>query len=195
MINIDKLSKEDIELLKKHFLENRIIKLKDILQPIEEYFWKFDLNATTQSYELYLGIPKDWLHDMTFPGYKMELVNESENGKIVKFVIESDDYMADLDDLILYAIDVMERNMAILSKIREKEIELQIMKDKMVEVQMELDREIEILKTIKNGEIHTTEESGDDDTVEEPTSDIKEKPVLSKEEADKFVELITNGKK
>lgn len=194
MINIDKLSKEDIELLRKHFLENRIIKLKDILQPIEEYFWKFDLNANTQSYELYLGIPKDWLHDMTFPGYKMELVNETENGKIVKFMIESDDYMADLDDLILYAIDVMERNTAILSKIKEKEVELQIMKDRMVEVQMELDREIEILKTIKNGEIPATEED-EDEIVEEPTSDIIEKPVLSKEEADKFVELITNGKK
>lgn len=194
MINIDKLSKEDIELLRKHFLENRIIKLNDILQPIEEYFWKFDLNANTQSYELYLGIPKDWLHDMTFPGYKMELVNETENGKIVKFMIESDDYMADLDDLILYAIDVMERNTAILSKIKEKEVELQIMKDRMVEVQMELDREIEILKTIKNGEIPATEED-EDEIVEEPTSDIIEKPVLSKEEADKFVELITNGKK
>jgi len=46
MIEIETLSEEDIDQLKKYFLENRIIKLKDILQPIEEYFWKFDLRKS-----------------------------------------------------------------------------------------------------------------------------------------------------
>lgn len=190
MIDIDNLTDEDIAHLKQHFLENRIIKFRDILQPIEEYFWKFDLNAVTQNYELYMGIPKDWVHDMTMNGYIIELVNENDNGKIVKLITSSDENSADVDDLILFAIDIIHRNNAILAKIREKESELKQMKEKMVEVQLALDREIEILKTVKNGEVPEPEEEEEEIAVEES------KPILvSKEETEKFVELITNGKK
>lgn len=188
MIEIAALSEEDIDQLKKYFLENKIIKLKDIIQPIEEYFWKFDFNSEKQSYELYLGVPNDWVHDMTIEGYGIELFKESENGKIIKLISTDDDVSADLDDLVLFAIDISQRNSAILAKIREKETELKLMKDRMVEKQMELDREIEILKTIKNGEPQEVSK-------EEDTSEIsEEQPPVSKEETDKFVELITNGK-
>lgn len=190
MIDIDNLSDEDIAQLKKHFLECRIVKFRDILQPIEEYFWKFDLNATTENYELYMGIPNDWVHDMILNEYTIELVSEGENGKIVKLITTSNENTADVDELILFAIDVIQRNTAILAKIREKESELKSMKEKMVEVQLALDREIEILKTVKNGELPPDEE-------EEPSQDDdqNEKIPVSKEDADKFVELITNGKK
>lgn len=188
MIDIDNLSDEDIAELKKHFLEHRIVKFSDILQPIEEYFYKFDLNAVTQNYELYMGIPNDWVHDMILNEYKIELVNEGENGKIIKLITTSDENTANVDELILFAIDIIQRNNAILAKIREKESELKSMKAKMVEVQLALDREIEILKTVKNGELPPQEEEE-----EEPSQD--EKILVSKEDADKFVELITNGKK
>lgn len=190
MIDIEKLSKEDVAQLTKHFLENRIIKFKDILQPIEEYFWKFDFNATTQSYELYLGVPKDWVHDMSLHGYAIELVNENDNGKIIKLLTTSEENVADVDDLILFAIDISQRNTAILAKIREKESELQQMKEKMVEKQLELDREIEILKTVK-GEPEPIQPE-EEVVVAEP---VAEKIIISKEDTEKFVELMTNGKK
>lgn len=191
MIEIDKLSGDDIALLTKHFLENRIIKFKDILQPIEEYFWKFDFNAETQSYELYMGVPKDWVHDMSLNEYVINLVNENENGKIIKLITSSEENAADLDELILFAIDITQRNNAILAKIREKENELKSMKDKMVEIQMALDREIEILKTVKGN----APPEDDANVDEEEETKEEDKLVLSKEETDKFVELITNGKK
>jgi len=185
MIEIENLSEEEITQLKKYFLENRIIKLKDILQPIEEYFWKFDFNSEKQSYELYLGVPNDWVHDMSMDGYSIELFKESETGKIIKLISTDEEVSADLDDLVLFAIDISQRNSAILAKIREKETELKLMKDRMVEKQMELDHEIEILKTIKK--VDTQEIVKEDEKIED-------KPPVSKEDADKFVELITNGK-
>jgi hypothetical protein len=188
MIDIANLSEEDIALLKKHFLENRVIQFKDILQPIEEFFWKFDLNSETQSYELYMGVPKDWIHDMILNGYKIELVNETDNGKIIKLLIDSTEYVADVDELILFAIDIIQRNNAILAKIREKEKELKLMKEKMIEVQLALDKEIENLKTINVNDPPAVEESEDEITEEE-------KIPVSKEDAEKFIELVSNGKK
>lgn len=215
-------------MLKLHFLENRIIQIKDILKPIDEYFWKFDFNAETQTYELFLGVPKDWLHDMKMENYKIDLVNENENGKIVKIVLSSEEHVGDLDEMVLFAIDIIQRNNAILAKIREKESELQIMKDKMVEVQMALDREIEKLKEIKSGNEPEVEEIDDSIGTNEPVEWSAEKlaavqnhiktvtekkrakkeetkiettdttyvaPIsMSQEEADKFVELVRNGK-
>ena len=211
MIDIENLSEEDLQQLKRHFIEKRIIQVKDILKPIEEFFWKFDFNAESKAYELYLGVPKDWLHDMTMYGYKIDLFNESENGKIIKLVTTSDDYIGDLDEMILFAVDIIQRNHAILSKIKEKESELQIMKEKMVEIQMGLDREIEKLKKIKNGE---EPENETDEDIEEETVVVVEKPAepevtygepagsvykapinMTQDEADKFVELVRNGKK
>jgi hypothetical protein len=184
MIDLKKLSEEDVLQLTSYFLENRIIKFRDILQPIEEYFWKFDFNAITQSYELYLGVPKDWVHDMSLSGYTISLVNENDNGKIIKLHSISEENIADLDELILFAIDITQRNTAILAKIREKESELQQMKKMMVDKQLELDREIEILKTVKVELV-----------VEPIVEPIVEKTIVSKEDTEKFVELITNGKK
>lgn len=234
MIDIGNLSPEEMEMLKKYFLEKRIIQIKDILKPIEEFFWKFDFNGESQAYELYLGVPKDWLHDMTMSGYKIELVSESEGGKIIKLLTTSDENTGDLDEMVLFAVDIIQRNNAILAKIKEKEHELQVMKDRMVEIQMGLDREIEILKKIKNGEPpeaeveEETEEEVEAEKVVEPvvvkpvekvvekeisqavpakiaTKKVTPKPPdgpvykapinMSQEEADKFVELVRNGKK
>jgi hypothetical protein len=207
MIDIKDLSEEEIESLKKQFLEKRIIQTKDILKPIEEYFWKFDFNADTQAYELYLGVPKDWLHDMTMDGYAIQLFNESDNGKIIKLGTTSDDHIGDIDELILFAIDIIDRNHAILSKIREKENELKKMKEKMVEIQMGLDREIEKLKKIQTGDESDEEETEEDSPEEKPNEEpttvtvevnegaVYKPPVtMSQEEADKFVQLVKNGK-
>jgi len=163
MIDTSKFSQEDIGQLTKYFLENRIIKFKDILSPIEQYFWKLDLNVETQSYELYLGVPKDWAHDMTMNTYGCVLVSENGNGKVIKLVNNSEEFAADFDELLLFAIDIIERNNAIQVKIKEKEKELQEMRDRMVQIQMSLSKEIENLKTIKHEKTEavtvTTEES------------------------------------
>ncbi len=220
MVNIEDLSEEEVEQLKVHFISKRIIQVKDILKPIDEYFWKFDFNPDTQAYELYLGVPKDWLHDMTMDGYTIQLFSENDNGKIIKLGTTSDDHIGDLDEMILFAIDIIQRNRAILSKIKEKEGELQQMKEKMVEIQMGLDREIEKLKKIKNGEEPDPEEEETDDessiaeepiqkseepvkkmveelvAIAEPAASTYKPPMnMSQEEADKFVELVRNGKK
>lgn len=199
MIDPSKLDKEDIKVLTQYFLENSIIKFKDILSPIEEYFWKLDLNAETQSFELFLGIPKDWLYDMTMGSYIIKLVNENDNGKIIKLVNSSEEFAADFDELLLFAMDIIQRNNAILAKIREKEYELKSMKEKMVEIQMALDKEIEILKTIKIETIGVEDSIVEDEkNIDEPESQKviqvieEQKTGISTNDYEKLHELIGN---
>lgn len=181
MIDTSNLSKEDISQLTKYFLENRIIKFKDILSPIEQYFWKLDLNVETQSYELFLGVPKDWAHDMTMNTYGCVLVSENSTGKVIKLVNNSEEFAADFDELLLFAIDIIERNNTIQIKIKEKEKELQEMRDRMVQIQMSLSKEIENLKTIKhekqeaelNEGVDTVESEASAQDVETPSRTIE----------------------
>lgn len=172
MMDVNELTNEDIALLKRYFIESKLIKFSDLLAPIEEFFFKIDLNNETQNFELYMGVPKDWLHDMTMDNYKCELVAETDGGKIIKLLIDSDEYSAQLDDLVSFAVDITQRNNAILAKIREKENELAKMKALMVEKQLELSSEIEKLKKIninddtEEEDEGTNQESTDEDEVE-----------------------------
>jgi hypothetical protein len=168
-MDVNELTNEDIALLKRYFIESKLIKFSDLLAPIDEFFFKLDLNNETQNFELYMGVPKDWVHDMIMDNYKIELVTESDGGKIIKLVIDSDEYSAQLDDLVAFAIDITQRNNAILAKIREKESELAKMKALMIEKQLELSSEIEKLK-----KINTNEESEEEEVSEGTTEGITE---------------------
>lgn len=166
-LELDKLTDDEIILLKEYFIKSKLIKMSDIIAPIEQYFFKLDLNNDTQSFELYMGVPKDWLHDMTMGDYKIELVAESEGGKIIKLVLDSEESVAEFDELIGFATDIIDRNTAILAKIREKESELAKMKEQMIQKQLELSQEIENMKKI----IKEGEEEEEDDGVSEGVND------------------------
>ncbi len=172
MIDVSQLTIEDMILIKDHLLENKILTIGDFIAPIEEYFYKLDLNPETQSYELYMGVPNDWLHDMVMNLYEIELISESETGKLIKLFLNSEDKIATIDDLIDFSVLIVTRNNEILSKIREKERELLEMKDKMIQKQMELSVEIENLKNVKAKEKdtkETTESSTEEVAIETKT--------------------------
>jgi hypothetical protein len=185
-MDVNELTNEDIALLKRYFIESKLIKFSDLLAPIDEFFFKLDLNNETQNFELYMGVPKDWVHDMTMDNYKIELVTESDGGKIIKLVIDSDEYSAQLDDLVAFAIDITQRNNAILAKIREKESELAKMKALMVEKQLELSSEIEKLKKIN------INEEPEDEEVTEGTTEVISEGTTEEEEVKPLTTTVTN---
>ncbi len=181
MIDISQLSIEELVLVKDHLLENKILTIGDFIAPIEEYFYKLDLNPETQSYELYMGVPNDWLHDMIMDSYEIALISESETGKLVKLFINDENKVATIDDLVDFAVMIVTRNNEILSKIREKEKELLEMKNKMIEKQIELTVEIENLKKVKAKEKEEEEETKEEEVVKEEVSgDVEVKTIKPK---------------
>lgn len=173
-LELDKLTDDEIILLKEYFIKSKLIKMSDIIAPIEQYFFKLDLNNETQSFELYMGVPKDWLHDMTMGDYKIELVAESDDGKIIKLILDSEDSVAEFDELVSFATDIIDRNTAILAKIREKESELTKMKELMIQKQIELSQEIENMKKIiKEGEEEEEEDGANDEVNDGIKTEIK----------------------
>jgi hypothetical protein len=60
------------------------MKFRELFQDIEDWFWKLEFNPETMGYELYLGIPNDWVYSENDEDIKIELIHQLEENSIIK---------------------------------------------------------------------------------------------------------------
>lgn len=105
--------------------------IESILEPIIEYFVSFTHNTDEGYVEMEIGIPKGWVFDEN-EKIKCEILNENENGKLIKISPKNNNIV--IDDLIAFVQIIIETN----GKIAEKEKQFT---DRMAEMKGVLEKE------------------------------------------------------
>lgn len=105
--------------------------IESILEPITGYLFSITRDTLHGWYELEIGIPKGWVFNEN-KEIKCEVLNENENGKLIKISPKKHDIV--VDDLIAFVELIIETN----KKITEKEKEFA---DKMADMKKTLEEE------------------------------------------------------
>ena len=105
--------------------------IESILEPITGYLFSITRDTLHGWYELEIGISKGWVFNEN-KEIKCEVLNENENGKLIKISPKKHDIV--VDDLIAFVELIIETN----KKITEKEKEFA---DKMADMKKTLEEE------------------------------------------------------
>jgi hypothetical protein len=96
------------------------MKFRELFQDVEDWFWKLEFNPESLSYELYMGIPNDWVYSEKNGLITIELIHQLEENSIVK--VSSNDYEVSIDDIIDTAKALISKNQE-LEKPHKEEME------------------------------------------------------------------------
>lgn len=107
------------------------MKFKDLFQDVEEWFWKLEYNPELNSYELYLGIPTDWVFSEKSEGVTIELIHELEQNSIIKISYTDEDLT--VDDVIDTAKQLISKNRELEKRKESHRIEMENLKNILIE--------------------------------------------------------------
>jgi hypothetical protein len=107
------------------------MKFKELFQDVEDWFWKLEFNPETNSYELYLGIPNDWVYSQKNGSILIELVHELEENSIIK--IYTDDDNITVDDIIDISKLLISKNQELEKRKEAHRLEMEKLKDMLIE--------------------------------------------------------------
>lgn len=99
--------------------------IEAILAPITGHLKSIDRNPVEGWYEMTVAIPKNWVFNEN-DEIAVEIVNESEVGKLLKIIPKNQSVV--IDDLVLYVIIVIDTNKKIAEKEQEFKEQLEEMK-------------------------------------------------------------------
>jgi hypothetical protein len=105
--------------------------IEAILEPITGYLFTITRNTEKGWYELTVGLPKGWVFTDNNE-IKCEVLNENENGKLIRIAPENDSIV--VDDLVDFVMVIIETN----ERIAKKEEEFT---NKMIEMRNKLEEE------------------------------------------------------
>lgn len=107
------------------------MKFKDLFQDVEEWFWKLEYNPELNSYELYLGIPTDWVYNEKSEGVTIELIHELELNSIIKISYTDEDLT--VDDVIDTAKQLISKNRELEKRKESHRLEMENLKNILIE--------------------------------------------------------------
>lgn len=108
------------------------MKFKDLFQDVEEWFWKLEYNPELNGYELYLGIPNDWVFAEKSDGLSIELIHELEENSIIKISYGENEELT-VDDVIDTAKSLILKNRELEKRKEEHRIEMENLKNLLIE--------------------------------------------------------------
>lgn len=108
------------------------MKFKDLFQDVEEWFWKLEFNPELNVYELYLGIPNDWVFAKKNEGVTIELIHELEENSIIKISYANDEELS-IDDVIDCSKLLVLKNKELEKRKEEHRIEMENLKNLLIE--------------------------------------------------------------
>ncbi len=139
------------------------MKFRDLFEDIEDWFWKLEFNPETLSYELYMGIPNDWVYSESNDLISIDLIHQLQDNSIVK--ISSTDEAVSVDDIIETAKFLISKNQELERRKQAHKEEMEKLKDLLIEKEKNF---LEYVDTVKENTLKTVDVS---DTVKDAVSD------------------------
>lgn len=169
------------------------MKFKDLFEDVEEWFWKLESNPETGFYELYLGVPNDWMYSGNGKDISIDLFLEMSENSIIK--ISALDDSLTIDDIINTAKLLVSKNKELEKKKEEHRQEMERLKDMLIEKEKNFLNYIDTVKDTKGDGIVEEEEVSDavNDAVNEGTTEEEVEVEEPTEKLDDFMKDI--GKK
>jgi hypothetical protein len=148
------------------------MKFRDLFEDVEEWFWKLETNPETGMYELYLGVPNDWMYSGNGKDVSIDLFLEMKESSIIK--ISSLDDSLTIDDIIDTAKLLVSKNKELEKKKEDHRLEMERLKDMMIEKEKSFLTYIDTVKDTKGDGIVEDEgaSEGEEVVVEEPTEKL-----------------------
>lgn len=109
------------------------MKFKELFQDVEDWFWKLEFNPETSSYELYLGIPNDWVFSEKNGLIKIELLHELEDNSIIKIYAEDVESDVSIDDIIDISKLLISKNQELEKRKESHRSEMENLKLQLIE--------------------------------------------------------------
>lgn len=128
------------------------MKFKELFQDVEDWFWKLEFNPETQSYELYLGIPNDWVYNQNTEEIKIELIHQLEDNSIIKIYYTDGDFT--VDDVLDTAKLLISKNKELEKRKEAHREEMERLKNLLIEKEKNF---LEYIDTVKDHTLSTTE--------------------------------------
>lgn len=136
------------------------MKFKELFEDIEEWFWKLEFNPESSSYELYMGIPNDWVYSEKNGLIDIILVHQLKENSLVKVSTVDEDVTID---------DILDTAKLMISKNQELEKRKQAHREEMEKLAAILIQKeksfLEYIDTVKDNTLKST------DTVTDALSD------------------------
>jgi hypothetical protein len=132
------------------------MKFSDLFEDVEEWFWKLETNPETGLYELYLGVPNDWMYSGNGKDVSIDLFLEMSESSIIK--ISSIDDSLTIDDIIDTAKLLVSKNKELEKKKEEHRLEMERLKDMLIEKEKNFLNYIDTVKDTKGDGILKEEE-------------------------------------
>ena len=139
--------------------------INSILEPITGYLISITRNTIDGWYEIEIGVPKGWVLDEN-KEIKCEVINENENGKLIKISPKNNKII--VDDLIAFVQIIIQTNGKIAEKEKEFTVKMQKMKGTLEEEAKKFYEELDELKinSFKNINVKFEKSLNSDEKIE-----------------------------
>jgi hypothetical protein len=117
--------------------------IEAILEPITGYLLSITRNTLKGWYEMEIGIPKGWVFTDN-DEIICEVLNENENGKLIKIAPNNDS--VSIDDLVDFVIIILDTNEKIAQKEKQFTDKMMEMRDRLEEEAKKFYEELDELK-------------------------------------------------
>lgn len=158
------------------------MKFRDLFEGVEDWFWKLEFNPTTELYEMYLGIPNDWVYSEKNESINIDLIHQLPENSIVK--ISSTDENTTIDDILDSAKQLITKNQELERRKQEHKEEMDNIvkmlteKEKNFLIYVDSVKSIDVVKKTEDEVVVEVETPKDEETStsEEATekSDVKD---------------------
>lgn len=145
------------------------MKFSDIFGDVEEWFWKLEFNPETNSYELYMGVPNDWMYSGNGKDISIDLYHEMKENSIIK-ITALDDSLT-IDDIIETAKLLVSKNIELERKKEQHREEMEKLKDMMINKEKNFLDYIDTVKDTKGDGITEEEEVEETEGASEGTAE------------------------
>jgi hypothetical protein len=125
---------------------------RDLFEDVDDWFWKLEFIPETSSYDLYLGIPNDWIFN---DDGTIELIHQMETSSIIK--ISSDEENSTIDDILNIAKLLVSKNKELEKRKEEHQTEMERLRDELIEKEKIFLTYIDTVKQVKP-KVETEEE-------------------------------------
>jgi hypothetical protein len=122
------------------------MKFRDLFEGVEDWFWKLEYNPETGLYEMYLGIPNDWVYSEKNESITIELIHKLPDNSIVK--ISSVDENVTIDDILDCAKQLITKNQELERRKQEHKEEMEKIRDMLIEKEKNFLHYIDTVKSI-----------------------------------------------
>jgi hypothetical protein len=156
----------------------------DLFQDVEDWFWKLEYNPETNSHELYLGIPNDWIYSGNGKDVNIDLIHQMEENSIIKISALENTELS-IDDIIDTAKLLVGKNKELEKRKEDHKKEMERLRDELIAKERNFLTYIDTIKDTKGTGI--VENDGVSDGVNDGVSED------ATEEVEVVVEETTEG--